>query len=179
MSTTLGKYLSSVKTLRAAVIPYIFLDQKLFFLLARDRACGDITDIGGGVKKYECSLSGCIREFKEETSGIYGSLYNNFDNFSRDVAVYTKNMSVLFISFPQWILQKTKEFSPNSEISELIWIDELEFIKLINPHIKTNTPMWKKIQPFYKRIYTQSLSKKLRKEYTNGVKIKTFLLYHV
>ena len=58
---TLGIYLSKIKTNRAAVLPYIIKnnihgESKIYFLVAIDKKSGDITDLGGGVKKNECSL---------------------------------------------------------------------------------------------------------------------------
>ncbi len=81
----LGVHLSRIKTERAAVVPYLIrCDENgceyLHFLFARDQITGEITDLGGGVKQHEFSLSAGIREMHEESDGIFGTSYSNIND---------------------------------------------------------------------------------------------------
>lgn len=64
------------KQLRAGVIVYVEIPNankpQLFFCLGLDQRTGDITDFGGGVtKKDPTALHAALREFHEETLGIF------------------------------------------------------------------------------------------------------------
>ena len=64
------------KQLRAGVIVYVEIPgqhkSQLFFCLGLDQRTGDITDFGGGVtKKDPTALHAALREFHEETLGIF------------------------------------------------------------------------------------------------------------
>jgi hypothetical protein len=64
------------KQLRAGVIAYIEVPgpvrPQLYFCLGLDQRTGDITDFGGGVtKKDSTALHAALREFHEETLGIF------------------------------------------------------------------------------------------------------------
>jgi len=182
---TFGKSLAKTKTPRASVMPYIVMDKEIYFLLARDKRSGDLTDIGGGVKKFECSLLGCIREFKEETSGIYGKLYDNYNNFEMDVAVYNSKMSVLFVSLSKTFFEDTKNLfekhkAENIEVSELLWVTEAKFLELLNlrQEFRKHTPsekqerIWTRIKPFYKDLLAPVFLEHLKKFYVLGIKAK-------
>ena len=174
---TLGAYLARVKTVRAAVIPYIVKKDKtgkdiIHFLLARDQDSGDITDFGGGVKQNETSLTASMREFREESDEIFGTLYDRINSSATNVALFDRSMSVLFVPLSNdWyelaqqkfnqrrmILSCDKKKSHN-EVSELLWFDEKEFRQLISPD---NTKMWSRVRRFYYRNYGNNLQDALK-----------------
>lgn len=178
---TLGAHLAKVKTVRAAVIPYIVRKDEnghdiIHFLLARDQDSGDITDFGGGVKQNEVSLTASMREFREESDEIFGTLYDRINNSATNVALFDRSMSVLFIPLSsEWydiaqqkfnqrrmILSCDKKKSHN-EVSELLWFDEEEFRQLISPG---NTKMWSRVRRFYHRNYGNHLQDALKLVYS-------------
>jgi hypothetical protein len=179
---TLGSYLAKVKTHRAAVIPYIVIIDKegnkvLHFLLARDHDSGDITDFGGGVKQNEVSLTASLREFREESDEIFGTLYDKVNSLAVTIAILDKTMSVLFIPLPiEWYSLALNKFNnrirsshnlrkkSHNEVSEIIWFNEEEFRILISPE---NPAMWSRIRKFYNRNYGTHLSKALKLVYVS------------
>jgi hypothetical protein len=179
---TLGAHLARIKTARAAVVPYTILRddsgrERLHFMFARDQESGEITDLGGGVKQYEFSLSAGLREFREESDEIFGALYDNINDLSLQVALVGERMSVLFIPLsPEWysiapeMFQEKRKSPPHSrsrkrshnEVSELLWIDEVEFKRLISPR---NKQMWGMLKRFYQRGYNDDVRKALKVAY--------------
>jgi hypothetical protein len=80
---------------RAGIIPYYTVDGKLYFCLAQDRQSGDYTDFGGGVRisKEDC-VGGAVREFKEESFRIFGTI--NRTKLRSCPAVISGNTMVIF-----------------------------------------------------------------------------------
>ena len=80
MPFTLGAQLAQTKSTRASVLPYVIKNdgnqRKIYFLFGIDRETGDITDLGGGVKRDEFSLEAGLREFREESDEIFGTIYS-------------------------------------------------------------------------------------------------------
>lgn len=162
---------------RAAVVPYVVMKDEsgashLHFLLARDNQTGDITDFGGGVKQNEVALSAALREFKEESDEIFGSLYDGLNSASMHLAMIGNSMSVLFIPLSsEWYSTAPSLFNDkrsadvltkkrsHSEVSELIWFDEREFKNLISPR---NKKMWSRVRRFYHQNYSDEIAKALK-----------------
>lgn len=63
--------------IRSGVIPYINTERGRLYCLGIDQVWGDMTDFGGGVKRYENPIEAGIREFKEESLCIF-DLKNNW-----------------------------------------------------------------------------------------------------
>ena len=173
---TLGSYLAQTQTLRAAVIPYILLDNELYFLLGQDSQSGDLTDFGGGVKKYESTLAAALREFDEESDEIFGPLCKNSNNFSKAIALLDSSMGVLFIPLPrEWYKKAPISFQDKKgdlskkkthrEIDKLIWVAEGEFENILK---QDSDRMWKKIQKFYRKGYNSIIREALILIYRNG-----------
>ena len=58
---------------RAGVIPYVVVGSQIMFCLGVDRETSDLTDFGGGFKDSDGSpLGAALREFKEESKGVFG-----------------------------------------------------------------------------------------------------------
>lgn len=168
-----GLQMSRIRTHRAATIPYIITQGKngrmtVKFLLARDRKTGDITDLGGGVKQDEFSLIAAIREFQEETNGIFGDLYNQINSFSRYISLIGKNMSTIFIPVNErWFNLAVRKFQnkinkyppykkAHQEISELIWFSEYNFKRLIYGESCYSGVLWKRLKKFYRYGYNKN-----------------------
>jgi len=171
---TLAVNLAHISTPRAAIIPYVIIDGNIFFLLGRDHRSGDITDLGGGVKKYESTLTAAFREFNEESDEILGEYFRPNKHW-RSVALLDDQMGVLFVPLaPEWITKAGSMFEhkkgvsqkkkSHSEIEELRWFDEKVFIDLFNSQ-SCEEKMWSRIRPFYRRGYKKPLQKSLRTAY--------------
>jgi len=172
---TLGIYLSKIKTNRAAVLPYIIKnnihgESKIYFLVAIDKKSGDITDLGGGVKKNECSLIAALREFKEESKEIFEDIYDQINNLSTNLALVCNQMSVLFVPLEErWFELASQKFNSNkinkktyNEVSELLWVDQDEFLDILEGK---NREMWKRLRNFYKGNYNEDLLEALKITY--------------
>ena len=97
---------------RAGVIPYFRLDGELFFLLGIDFTSGDYADFGGGVggSRFENPIEGAVREFTEESLGIFGKV----DDMGDQYVIWDSDMLIIFLSLEieseQHILQIHDEF---------------------------------------------------------------------
>lgn len=162
---TLGVELSNIKTQRASVIPYTIRDGVMYYLLGVHSETGDITDFGGGVKKSENSLYSAAREWKEETKGVFGSDLYNINNMLLNVAVYDKNMALLFVPINnKWIDTANFTFQSitplkkdNQEISSLRWYTHTQFMNLL----KHRSRLWDRIRRFYVKEFNQDMFKLL------------------
>lgn len=160
----IGKELSNIVTRRASVVPYTIKDNKVYFLLARDKKTSDITDFGGGVKNHESSLSACLREFKEESNCIFGEeFYNNPNKFTLcPCFILFNEISILFVYVDNlWLNIAKKTFEDNKkiyyskcyqEVSGVFWLDEH---CLKNMVYSEHSSMWLKIKNYYKIFYKE------------------------
>jgi len=161
----IGNDLAKIKTERAACLPYIVKNGMLFFLFAIDKNSGDITDMGGGVKKDEFALSAGIRELKEESGDVFGSLNSRMNEMSSFVGALGQNgkMSTLFIPMhDEWYAKIDYIEKPSSEIEKMIWINEFELKGLLAVSDKR---MWIRVKKFYRPIMTDNFKNLLKKVY--------------
>lgn len=161
---TIGKELSKIVTRRASVVPYTIRNNKVYFLLARDKKTSDITDFGGGVKNHESSLSACLREFKEESNCIFGEeFYNNSNHFSiYPCFILFNEISILFVYVNEiWLDTAKTVFEDNKkvyhskcyqEVSDVFWLDE-DCLKTMV--YSEHSSMWVKIKNYYKIFYKE------------------------
>ena len=180
MVLVFGSQLAKRRSSRAAVVPYTILPTsnggwKLWFLLGLDSNFGDVTDFGGGIKKYECDLVGGHRELDEETKGIFKSTISSNDlstcvsavqedpQHRRDVGT---GMSVIFVPIgndwfeaaPSLFDNVSMKGNSHNEISKLVWLCEGDFLRLIRtPDEVTEYTMWTRLRKFYSSVYTNEL----------------------
>jgi len=174
---TLGAHLARIRTDRASVVPYIVErtedGDRLYFLFARDKISGEITDLGGGVKKNEFSLMAALREFREESDEIFGNIYDEINDSATLIAVIDSNkMAVLFLPLQkEWYTKAPKMFAnrpmenikrTHNEVSELLWYSEDELKKLLS----SRNTMWTRLRRFYRRSYTNTLKQMLKLKYS-------------
>ena len=150
MTFTLGAQLAQIKSTRASVLPYVVKNnngkRKIYFLLGIDRETGDITDLGGGVKRDEFSLEAGLREFREESDEIFGNIYDHPNDYMRNIALSDSDMCVLFVPLAvEWYdeaislfeKRKTGPFPADGkkkshcEIERLVWVDEDSFLDML------------------------------------------------
>lgn len=172
MTLTIGSELSRISTDRAAVVPYIFKNGVLYFLLGVDSQYGELTDFGGGVKggiRKETSLAAALREFREESDEVFGDIYFDVNDTATKVAVLEDRMCTLFLPLEKrWHIDAPKLFEErrddperrrtrkksHKEVKELLWFTEDEFSRLLRPR---NDKMWGRIKNFYRRNYNDNL----------------------
>lgn len=160
MILTQGWTLSRTRSKRASVIPYTIINGKLHFLLGIDAQTGDITDLGGGVKKDERSLEACFRELTEETLGSLRCIVSSSNDFMLCPCAKTKTMCCIFVYIPErYHLNVLDRFNKarrmatllrkRVEIKGLVWVSVKKFIVYLDDR---NTGMWDKIKPFYRSV---------------------------
>jgi hypothetical protein len=139
---------SRVRPGRAGVIIYTDLPNGRRFCLGVDRTHHDLTDFGGGVsyKKDGTALNGALRELKEESLEIFGSMDPD-DNRSKlaipidhpiiqsSLAIYNSSLLIVFVRVVANPLTVTQLFRdrvhPNSEVSAMVWITPAELQAMI------------------------------------------------
>lgn len=172
---TYAAYLARHKTSRGGVIPYTMKDGKIYFLLARHGESRDLGDFGGGIKKHEFSLNGSIREYIEETHGMFSVSTN--DLLDKLALVDGVNMSIVFVPVDQsWYQKAPSEFQKSklcsakkgsNEISEVVWIDENAFIRLVYGNEKygrfgQREKLWTRIKKFFQKTDVRQMTHELK-----------------
>jgi hypothetical protein len=127
---------------RAGVIPYVTVKDAesnyvKYFCMAIDSKYGNITDFGGGVKKYETFARAAARELIEESLGIFKISPESL--YECSTAAFDNNMITLFChiqidkDMSSLVLEYFERFSliTNSETRGIIWIPENIFYNLI------------------------------------------------
>lgn len=145
-----------VKSIRCGVVPYTYKSGHLYFCLGRDRTTGELGDFGGGVKKDERVLSAGLREFAQETKGIFGERYSSINNVTNKVALCTPQMTIIFVPVsPDWIEKAPELFRNKSctdkhsnEMTELVWLDE----RSLRYHVTSGSSkmIWRKVKTFFR-----------------------------
>lgn len=179
--------LSEVYIKRVSVVPYILKNDSLFFLLARDKNFGDITDLGGCSYSDESALEAGIREFKEESFNIFDKEHYNPNSYSLNLGIIHNRggACTIFLAVKEkWLKIATKKFIKKKqnnpelskkkgydEISELIWFDEMSFDHLRkleidntsteNQHTFSHFRLWKGVKNYYKNLDYQKLREQI------------------
>lgn len=183
---TIGSCLQDIQTRRCGVIPYVMLRPRmgelrttqLWFLLPRHKKTQELSDFGGGVKKTESAICGGVRELHEESRGIFCDIYKSSSDMASCVAMVdnTRDMAEIFVPLdPIWLLTAQTKFenakdhskpfgSPNNqpkqnysdEMSELVWVSEETFNRLIWDLDPGQDVMWKRIRIFLQKFLRSS-----------------------
>ena len=143
--------LNTFRPLRAGVIVYTIYKGKTYFILGIDTASGNITDFGGGISfKRENAITGGLREFSEETLGIFGSI--DVDEIKNCVSVHNDKEVIIFVPFKINIESKYLEFMSrvkqveNPEVMDLFILNKKQFISLIDGRDINGITMYDKIR---------------------------------
>jgi len=124
---------SLIRPSRGGVIVYTVINNVLYFGLGIDTDSGDLTDLGGGIrKKDKSSVDGSLREFMEESLCVFGIF--NEEQVKRSLVIYSQSMMIIFLHLQFDLNTITNLFdervksSKKPEISGLVWLtqDELE-----------------------------------------------------
>lgn len=124
---------NKVKPTRAGIIFYIKKDDNIMFGLGTDSKSHDLTDFSGSVKYYknETCIDGALREFKEETLGIFDEL--TIEDLLNFYAVHDEENMVIFIMINS-DMKKIKEafnnkvkYEKESEICSIFFLESSIF----------------------------------------------------
>lgn len=150
---------SNQKQKRAGVVIYGTYGDTMVFMLGIDTNSGNITDFGGGIKlKYETPLEGGLREFVEESLGVFGDIKEN--ELADQIMVYTEDIMIVFIHFKIDFKEIMNIFSQrlnqlliygiSPEVNSLILMTKDQFIQLVEGGKVDNRIMYDKIRSFLK-----------------------------
>lgn len=124
-----------VKPIRAGIIVYnrdTYGNVRL--CMGVDANYGEITDFGGGIsyRRDKTTLLGALREFMEESHGIFGKYKP--ENLSDSLAIYNDYMIIIFLQINVDPLEVRKSFysklSPRSELCDVLWVTSDQFYAL-------------------------------------------------
>jgi len=139
---------------RAGIIPYVMDNGTMYFALATDMRSGDLTDFAGQVEYYkkENCIQGALREFAEESLGVFGSI--ELSRLRECRAIYSKKNMIIFVETianrSQICEHFDKKFSiqykgnKKMETRDIIWVSLSQFQLLI----KTSGPMFEEARLF-------------------------------
>lgn len=109
--TTFGNFPKGVSPKRGGIIPYVSIENEIiidgkiytenvpYFLFAIDSRRGEITDFGGQIFVRDSPLSECIREFQEESEGVFSSFPLCEQYMFDDIVCYNTQMMDIFVPF--------------------------------------------------------------------------------
>lgn len=146
--------LECVKPQRAGVIIYTVYNDMVYVGMGVDMKTHDLTDFGGGIsyKKDRNVVAGALREFNEETLGIFRKL--SIEDVMTSAVLYddTYNL-IIFLHIdvdPNVVSEKfLNRFNevPKAEICGIQWLTWEEFQK----HVNTPGIIFSRVQKFLKR----------------------------
>lgn len=111
------------------------LKGNLVFGFGVDRRSNELTDFGGGIaysREKETPTGGALREFSEESAGIFQNKID-YTNISDIPVVVNNNMFIMFVPIKYSSLddisreyQKLTYTDPKREISKIVWLTEFD-----------------------------------------------------
>lgn len=131
---------------RAGIIPYCIWKNQIYILMGIDKDSGDLSDFGGGVKLKENFTSAAIREFNEETCGIFRNNITKEHLFKSPVVInkitkdyeYSPNHAIYFVEISNQYLdcaenlfeRRSRKFKYDNDCNEMTglkWLTQDEF----------------------------------------------------
>jgi len=153
------------KPLRGGVILYCDHNNEKLFGLGIDYNTRDITDFGGGIKQTETFLKACLREFDEESLGVFSDLIEKTpeEELMNYYAVYNHYSVAIFIKIPyEEYYQRTLIFKEKvkkiidenrkPEVINISWFNYESLNKIINSENKDSCGMYNVIKLVLKNI---------------------------
>ncbi len=133
---TIKKFNLTFRPQRAGVIIYTKINNELFFGFGVDSIYNELTDFGGHLdRKDKNAITGALREFKEESLGLFDYTYEQVEN---NIITYDDKMAILFIKVdesPEMINQKFKNklmLRSKVEVNNIVWLSLDELLKELN-----------------------------------------------
>lgn len=141
-------------------MPYTYANGTLHLMLGRDRQSKALTDLGGGIKKYEREqdhgvLRAAVRELQEESRAVFGEI--NYTSLFDKIAYIDekRGLAVIFLPVhPRALWAASVLFTHSTtvkrppewdEIVELLWYDYDDFTTMLR-----SKQMWGRVRPFYR-----------------------------
>ncbi len=148
--------------IRAGVIVYYRSENKINFALGIDINSSNITDFGGGVKYSEenNAVTAALREFKEETCGVFGQVEVSQVGQCK-VVVKGTNIMIIFMPLrvdPDDIVRRFDQVQSEAtdpELERIIWIDGAEFVHLIIHGRYQKYSLYEPVQDLLSDLYTK------------------------
>ena len=114
------------------------------------------------MRRTETAVEGGFREFMEESRGIFASEVSSPDALNKCMALCHDGMAIIFVPVDDSVMQSTRQTfdavvplrKSAEEVSEIVWVDEDAFRKLIHTSVggRGSNVLWKKIQMFLRRF---------------------------
>lgn len=179
MIVQFAQNLYSLRSKRAAVVPFTFLADKsgkyeLWVLLAVHKTSGEITDLGGGVKRGESDIEAAYRELSEESNGVFSDMVKAHTDLHACVSVSrlkeeknigplktkvcVEGITSIFLPLDPFHFHTiTSSFeltkTNGDEIENLLWVKGKDILQPTNSTYK----MW----GFIRKFYYEALNKEL------------------
>jgi hypothetical protein len=128
------------KPQRGGIIPYMVSSEgNLKFALGLDYVHKELTDFGGGIsyKKDGDAVVGSIREFDEESLGVFGEVKK--EDLENCLTIYSNEMMIIFLKVDvnaseinKLFYQKLKQES-EPEVCDIVWLEKKELKKSLEP----------------------------------------------
>lgn len=121
-----------VRPLRAGVIPYTRHGGKVKFGPGTDARHHEITDYGGGVSyRRENAIGGALREFHEESLGVFAPVTEA--DVAMSLAIFDKENLIIFVEVDVCPAATSAEFhrrlatTVDAEVSDIVWFTAEDF----------------------------------------------------
>jgi hypothetical protein len=154
---------------RAGIIPFAKTKAgKIQFLTGKHTPSGQLCDGGGGIKRGETPLEAAIREFDEESLGMFkdSNWALNVRQIKYSPALVYGKCAIVFVHVPEaWIELAEKEFDrlssifPLDEWKGVKWVSEHNLEKLIK---KEKKGLWKRLRQVLGSLDFQVLKEGIR-----------------
>lgn len=137
--STVGTYLKrGFHSERGGVILITEHNGRINYGLGTDHRTNELTDFGGKIHPFENSIAGALREFTEETLGIF--VEPSIDDIQDCIVIHNEYMLIIFILVEMNPLDICDAFGEalmtlggeNSEISCIMFFTEEQFIRMLH-----------------------------------------------
>ncbi len=121
---------------RAGVIVYTNNNGRIYFGLGIDTKYGAYADFSGGIKySIEDTLTGAIREFNEESLGVFDEISK--EQIENSLAIYSDTMMTILIYIRCNMSQISSQFEnlvrdhDNPEMSSIVWMNKINLMNMV------------------------------------------------
>ena len=132
---------SCLKCARSGIIPYCIVQGQLYFILGLDSVFPTLSDFSGGQKDGELMWQAAIREFREESLGVFG--IPSLQELQSELAIINNDSMTIFYQIEVDDLDNLEQrfaskVTRKSEMTKLKILDAKLMIKAVihnRPHI--------------------------------------------
>lgn len=148
--------------IRAGVIPYVVIGNRVMFCLGVDKETQELTDFGGGVRENDGdAVTAALREFREESKGVFGEENYQKEAYTNSLCLVkqfswrnkpNQHMMIILQQVDESYLNQSEDsfadlpLLPRDEVSAILWCHENVFRELVyTPQI---TRMYSRVKRF-------------------------------